>query len=316
MSKHTPSTQQQMAQAAVSTPDQALEPQAVYPAKAIRMGHLPVMQPFPVPQLQQLSPFLLLHHFGPRKVLPGTDPLAIDAHPHRGFEPVTFLFQGEIEHRDSRDNQGTLKAGDVQWITAGMGIVHSEKASPAFVEAGGTMEGIQLWVNLPAAKKMVQPAYQEFRAEGLGALSGEGWRMALVSGRHQVQDGARGSWSEGQGPAKTHTPVSTAKVYTDGEATWSIGVPEGHHAGLYLLDGRVRINGGPWTEKHHFVRFSTEGGVVQLEAEAGLRAIWLAGQPIDEPVVSHGPFVMNTQTEILQAMRDYQMGKMGMLLPN
>jgi redox-sensitive bicupin YhaK (pirin superfamily) len=287
-----------------------------YEAQAIRMGHLPVMQPFPLPRLQQLSPFLLLHHFGPRKVLPGVDPLGIDAHPHRGFEPVTFLFQGEIEHRDSRGNEGVLKVGDVQWMTAGRGIIHSEKASRAFVEAGGTLEGIQLWVNLPAEHKMVQPAYQEFRAADLTEVSGTGWRLALVSGTLPWREGhgADGEWPSAEGPARTHTPVTTAMLHAEDGAAWSLGLPAGQQAGLYVLDGAVTVN-GTRLDKYGFLRLGDEGGAVRLTAEGNLRALWMAGRPIDEPVVSHGPFVMNTQTQILEAMRDYQMGKMGVLLP-
>ena len=286
-----------------------------YPAESIRMGHLPVMQPFPLARLEQLSPFLLLHHFGPRKVLPGVDPLGVEAHPHRGFEPVTFPFQGEIQHRDSRGNEGLLQPGGVQWMTAGLGIVHSEKASKKFVEQGGTLEGIQLWVNVPAANKMGQPAYQDFSAQDLTALSGEDWRMAVVSGGVRVRSG-QDAWQEAKGPARTFTPVTTAMVHAEPGATLSIDVPAGQQAGFYLLDGSLDLADGTRASKFDFLRFSAEGGEVTFTVTETLRGLWLAGEPIDEPMVSHGPFVMNTSTEIMEAMRDYQMGKMGMLVPS
>ena len=146
------------------------------------MGHLPLVQPLPTQRVDQVDPFLLLHHFGPIEAEPGFDPIDLGPHPHRGFEPVTFLYQGGLRHRDSRGNTGHLEAGDVQWMTAGMGIIHSERASQRFLEEGGTLEGIQLWVNLAAKNKMVQPRYQDIKAASIPTLNIDGSELRVVAG--------------------------------------------------------------------------------------------------------------------------------------
>lgn len=275
----------------------------VYSADALQMGEVTVLQPLPLPQLEQVSPFLLLHHFGPFDIEPGHNPMDIGAHPHRGFEPVTFLFQGELEHKDSRGNEGVIRAGGVQWMTAGMGIVHSERASKNIVEQGGTLEGIQLWVNLPASMKAVQPRYQQADADQIPQLEGDLQGVALVAGQIGSQKGA----------IETHTPVLAAMLNLDQDQHLEIPVPEGQQSLIYILDGNLEI-GETRAMSHQMITFSEAGDSISIKAMRPTKALLLSGQAIDEPVVSWGPYVMNTQTEIMEAMRDYQMGKMGILI--
>jgi quercetin 2,3-dioxygenase len=278
----------------------------ILPSREIDMGGLRIKQPLPTARVEQISPFLLLHHFGPTPVEAGDDPLDLGPHPHRGFEPVTFLYQGGIRHKDSRGNEGILQGGDVQWMTAGRGIIHSERASKAFLESGGTMEGIQLWVNLPKKDKMAQPGYQDIKAAQLPVwASPDGLaHLRVVAGDYQGL----------KGPARTHTPILAlqAELQTGGFA--AIELPEGFNALAYILSGELSLNDNFSYSAEHLIYFRNDGEGFTLRAQAPSRVLILAGQPIDEPVASWGPYVMNTQTEIMEAMRDYQMGKMGVYI--
>jgi quercetin 2,3-dioxygenase len=278
----------------------------ILPSREIDMGGLRIKQPLPTARVEQISPFLLLHHFGPTPVEAGDDPLDLGPHPHRGFEPVTFLYQGGIRHKDSRGNEGILQGGDVQWMTAGRGIIHSERASKAFLESGGTMEGIQLWVNLPKKDKMAQPGYQDIKAAQLPVwASPDGLaHLRVVAGDYQGL----------KGPARTHTPILAlqAELQTGGFA--AIELLEGFNALAYILSGELSLNDNFSYSAEHLICFRNDGEGFTLRAQAPSRVLILAGQPIDEPVASWGPYVMNTQTEIMEAMRDYQMGKMGVYI--
>jgi hypothetical protein len=276
----------------------------ILPAHLLDMGGTQVKQPLPTQRVECVDPFLLLHHFGPTKVEPGGDPLDVGPHPHRGFEPVTFLYQGGIRHRDSRGNTGELRGGDVQWMTAGRGIIHSERASRDFLEAGGTMEGIQLWVNLPAAKKMIQPSYQDIKADRIPALEGTGYRVRVVAGE---LDGVHG-------PAVTQTPVNAWQVTLEPEGRVSLEIPAGHNAFLYILSGHLRLNDNFDYGGETGIYFRNDGAGIVLTGIEPSQVLVLTGEPIDEPVASWGPYVMNTQTEIMEAMRDYQLGKMGVYI--
>lgn len=276
----------------------------ILPAETMDMGSTKVKQPLPTVRVEQISPFLLLHHFGPTTVEAGGDPLDVGPHPHRGFEPVTFLYQGGIRHKDSRGNEGLLQGGDVQWMTAGMGIIHSEKASLDFLRHGGTMEGIQLWVNLPRKHKMVQPNYQDIKAENIPVIEGIGARLRVVAGNQGGQTG----------PAKTHTPILALQLSLQPDGFQEIQIPVGFNAFAYVVKGEVQLNEN-WSYKaEHLLHFKNDGAGIALRGKVESEVLIMAGEPIDEPVAQWGPYVMNTQTEIMQAMRDYQMGKMGVYI--
>lgn len=269
----------------------------------INMGDTQVKQALPTNKVDQISPFLLLHHFGPQAAEPGQDPLDVGPHPHRGFDPVTFLFSGGILHRDSRDNEGVLQGGDVQWMSAGRGIIHSERASADFLAQGGTMEGIQLWVNVPASQKMAQPSYQDIKAADMPAITEDEGRVQwqLVAGEHAGHSG----------PARTHTPLLAMTGHLQAGGHTAIHIAPSFNALLYIVGGRIKLNGNWDYPDGHLLHFRQDGDGITIEALEDSRVLLLAGEPIDEPVASYGPFVMNTQSEIMEAMRDYQMGKMG-----
>ncbi|MCO6493132.1 MAG: pirin family protein [Phaeodactylibacter sp.] len=267
------------------------------------MGGTKVKQPLPTLKVDQVDPFLLLHHFGPTAVAPGTDPLGVGPHPHRGFEPVTFLYSGGIRHKDSRGNEGILRSGDVQWMTAGRGIIHSERASSEFLEKGGTMEGIQLWVNLPKEHKMAQPAYQDIKAAQIPEIVEDDGKVRL----RLVAGGYKGK----RGPAYTFTPILALQAAFAAGGYAELEIPEHFNALLYILSGEAQLNGNFSYQGETMLHFRDDGEGITLRATADTQALLLAGMPIGEPVAQWGPYVMNTQTEIMEAMRDYQMGKMG-----
>lgn len=265
------------------------------------MAGAKVRQALPTQQLEQISPFLLLHHFGPTKVEPGAEGFDLGPHPHRGFEPVTFLYQGGLRHKDSRGNEGILEAGDVQWMTAGMGIIHSEQVSKAFRESGGLLEGIQLWVNLPKAQKMVQPRYQDIKAASIPVIKEDGIEIKVVAGAYKGT----------KGPALTYTPIKAWQIKANQGAQTTIEIPADYNAILYIVKGKLVSANGFEYAAETLLQYKLDGETIFIKAVEDSEILLLAGQPIDEPVAQWGPYVMNTQTELLEAMRDYQMGKMG-----
>lgn len=267
----------------------------------LNVGSAEVKQPLPTTRVDQISPFLLLHHFGPTKVSPGKDPLGVGPHPHRGFEPVTFLYSGGIRHKDSRGNEGLLNGGDVQWMTSGMGIIHSEMASQSFLENGGVMEGIQLWVNLPKKHKMEQPRYQDIKAKTMPVITEDKVNLTLVAGNFRDQTG----------PAQTFTPILAVKADFQAGGQTFIEIPEHFNAMAYILNGEIQLSSEFSYEDETLLYFKNDGNGFHLQANRDSRVLILAGEPINEPVAQWGPYVMNTQTEIMEAMRDYQKGKMG-----
>ena len=276
----------------------------VLPAAALDMGGTTVHQPLPTQRVPQIDPFLLLHHFGPWQIEPGgRDPLDVGPHPHRGFEPVTFLYAGGLRHRDSRGNTGHPAGGDVQWMTAGRGIIHSERASRAFVDAGGTLEGIQLWVNLGPEHKMVQPRYQDIKAADIPTVSLPGGaELRLVAGAYGGRPGA----------ADTYSPVIAWQLTLSAGQEAAVATPADHNFAAYLLNGGVANQHGFEYGPRTLLHYRNDGDGILLRGLAeGSRLLLLGGRPLGAPVVSHGPFVMNDQTQILEAMRDYQMGRMG-----
>ncbi|MFK8161420.1 MAG: pirin family protein [Lewinella sp.] len=278
----------------------------ILPAQAIRMGALTVHQPLPTQRVEQIDPFLLLHHFGPLEAERGIDPLDVGPHPHRGFEPVTFLYSGGIRHHDSRGNTGYLKSGDVQWMTAGMGIIHSERSSKEFLESGGKLEGIQLWVNLAPEHKMVQPRYQDMKAEDFPQIEFPGGGILKV---------VAGSFNGLKGLAQTHSPLLAWQLELPAGAMVNLPVPTNFNFAAYLIDGEVKTANSFNYAGRTLLNFRQDGEGVTLTGAAPLtRILLLGGLPLGAPLAQHGPFVMNTQTEILEAMRDYNMGKMGVYI--
>jgi quercetin 2,3-dioxygenase len=276
-------------------------------AHPMDMGGLPIRQPLPTQQIEQIDPFLLLHHAdvkAPKHVKP--DHAGVGPHPHRGFSPVTFIFKGGVHHRDSRGNDSTIYAGGAQWMNAGMGIMHSERPPDDIHEIGGRQEIIQLWINTPAEHKMDQPAYYPLSAEEAPVINSEDGK---VTGRV-----FSGEVLGVKGPIPYHTIVNSATLEFKKNGKISIPLPESHNAFIYLLDGKLNVEGFGMVEALHLVHFKNDGAGIALEGLEDTRVLLLSGKPINEKVISHGPFVMNNQTQIMEAMRDYQMGKMGILI--
>ncbi len=269
------------------------------------MGGMPIRQPFPTMNVQQIDPFLLLHH-ADVKVPANIDPDhgGVGPHPHRGFSPVTFIFKGGVHHRDSRGNDSVIYAGGAQWMNAGMGVVHSERPPVDIHEIGGRQEIIQLWINTPAAHKMDQPNYIPLSSENVPQRTSGNVNLKVFSGE---VDGLNG-------PIPSYTEVNAATLELKKGARFSTTLPADHNVVIYLLDGKLNIDKYGLAEGLHAVLFKKDGEGIGFEALEDTRVLLLSGKPLDEKVVSHGPFVMNTQTQILEAMRDYQMGKMGVLI--
>ena len=254
---------------------------------------------------QHTSPFLLLDYAEPYEFAASDKPRGVGEHPHRGFETVTIAYQGEIDHRDSAGNAGSIGAGDVQWMTAASGVVHEELHGADFTKRGGAFEMIQLWVNLPKAHKMSAPRYQEMHKDQIPVVdlpNGAG-TLRVIAGE------AFGS----KGPAETVTPVNLWDLSLSKGAKTDLELPDSSTTLLLVLSGTIGIGDGDKAGPGELARFSRDGTHVTLEALEDARAVLLNGTPIDEPVVAHGPFVMNTREEISEAISDFQNGKMGRL---
>jgi redox-sensitive bicupin YhaK (pirin superfamily) len=260
---------------------------------------------------RKISPFVLLDYAVPFEY-PPTDngQRGVGPHPHRGFETVTVAFEGSVAHHDSAGNAGVIGPGDVQWMTAGSGVLHKEYHEKSFARAGGRMHMMQLWVNLPKAHKMDPPRYQTLLAGQMGVAE-------LPSGAGQVRVVA-GEYEGVKGPAKTVTPINMFDIRLHPGGRVKLSFPEHENTALMVLEGDVRINSGPSGGKADaaatdFVLFENEGEDIVVEARSEARALLLNGQPIDEPVTQYGPFVMNTQQEIREAIADFNSGKFGCL---
>jgi redox-sensitive bicupin YhaK (pirin superfamily) len=263
----------------------------------------PVRTLFPSDGVKELSPFLLLDYAGPARFGPSNQPRGVEEHPHRGFETVTISYQGSVDHRDSGGNSGTINPGDVQWMTAASGVVHEEKHGKDFTTKGGDFEMVQLWVNLPAAYKMSKPHYQ-------GILNIDIPRVELGTGAYARV--IAGELNGVKGPAKTFTPVNVFDLRLAAGGTGKLSLPVGHNSAIVLLRGDVVVNGSSTLKGTAQVApLSVSGETVLLEAKAQSLILVLSGEPINEPVASYGPFVMNTQAELRQAAEDYHAGKMG-----
>ncbi|MEZ5172676.1 MAG: pirin family protein [Bacteroidia bacterium] len=279
----------------------------ILPAYEIEMGELRVKQAFPTQKVDYPDPFLLLHH-ARFETDPDIDPKhqGVSPHPHRGFSPVTFIFEGGVHHRDSRGNNSVVYENGVQWMNAGMGIMHSERPPRDIAEHGGVQELIQMWVNTPAVSKMKQPEYFAVNDENVPKWKSPNGTSVirifsgLVNGIH--------------GPVNTPTPVNSATIELSQAENIQIEVPENHTAFVYLLDGKINIPGYGQVEAEHAVFFNNDAVHIGLQGMENTRLLFMSGKPLNEPMASRGPFVMSNETELLVAMRDYRMGKMGILI--
>ncbi|NJB83898.1 pirin family protein [Wenyingzhuangia aestuarii] len=269
------------------------------------MGPIELRQPIPSQKIQRVDPFLLLHHYGPYPINKQSNPFDLGAHPHRGFEPITFLIEGEQKHRDSLGNVQTIKSGGVQWITSGKGILHAEGPTPEFVEKGGSLEGIQLWLNLPRSKKMMEPNYQQADLEQMETIDFNKGTLTVIAGEQKGKKGV----------IKTQTPVNAFWVDLETNGEVFVEIPNNQDALVYLIKGAVTVN---TLEELIYgetamATFNNNGDGFTLKAKEVSKLLVLSGEPIDEPVVMEGPFVMNSRRETYQAFIDYQEGKMGNL---
>jgi len=266
----------------------------------------PVRTLFAYPNLGPvLSPFLLLDYAGPAEFSPTAERRGVGEHPHRGFETVTIVYEGEVEHRDSSGGGGRIGPGDVQWMTAAAGVVHEEFHGREFARRGGRFEMVQLWVNLPAAKKLSPPGYQAL-------LDGEIPAIPLPQAQGTVRVIA-GEFAGARGPAHTFTPIEVWDLRLTSGGTTQLPVPDGHTTALVVLRGSVRVNGSEALEAAEVGLFDRAGRSISVATASDTSALLLCGEPIDEPIVGQGPFVMNTREEIRQAMMDYASGRMGRL---
>jgi quercetin 2,3-dioxygenase len=252
---------------------------------------------------RHLSPFLLLDYAAPSHFAPAERPRGVGEHPHRGFETVTIVYQGEVAHRDSVGNAGLIGPGDVQWMTAASGILHEEFHSPAFTRSGGSMEMAQLWINLPAKDKMSAPRYQTILNDSIP-------RLEFPDGVGSVRVIA-GSYEGTPGPAATSSPLNVWDVHLHAGRNVTLPIARGHTTAVAVLRGAISANGSKRVGAAELVVLDRSGDEVSIEAELDSTLLLLSGEPIDEPIVGYGPFVMNTRLEIETAMNDFQQGKFG-----
>ena len=272
-----------------------------HPAYRDDIADLSTIRPLPGPDVEQIDPFLFLNHHGPQVYPPDNRGLPFGPHPHRGFETVTFIVEGELAHRDSAGHESVIRAGGVQWMTAGRGIVHAEVSPDAFRRRGGPLEILQLWVNLPARLKMTEPRYVGLQRDAIPAV-------ATPDGRGVVHLIA-GSWDGAAGAVDSLTGVFMSTVELAAGARVVLDGIGGRTVFLYVVRGRVRAGGGGTASTRQLAELSIEGDRLLVEAIDASVLLLGHATPIGEPVVAHGPFVMNTHDEIVAAVRDYQAGR-------
>jgi redox-sensitive bicupin YhaK (pirin superfamily) len=275
---------------------------AVHPAQRDDIADLVTRRPVPGPRLQQVDPFLFLNHHGPQVYAPGSSGLPFGPHPHRGFETVTFILEGELTHKDSAGHESSIYAGGVQWMTAGRGLVHAEISSEAFKRAGGPLEILQLWVNLPSRLKMTDPRYVGLQRDAIPSIKTEDGRgtVNLISGR----------WRGQTGPIESLTGIVMTTIALQAGGRVGFDGLAGRNVFLYAARGAIVANGTA-AEAFDLVQLDVDGDGVEIEASQDSVLLFGHGAPIGEPVVAYGPFVMNTREEIVAAVRDYQAGLFG-----
>ncbi|MFB8343366.1 pirin family protein [Brucella cytisi] len=252
---------------------------------------------------EHISPFLHLDYAGPEQFAPTATPRGVGSHPHRGFETVTIVYQGEVEHRDSTGSGGMIGPGDVQWMTAAAGILHEERHSKAFTEQGGTLEMAQLWVNLPAKDKSAPAAYQTVLDRDIPtvALPDEAGIVRVIAGNYAGH----------AGPARTFTPIDLWDLRLKQCGSVVFDLPDQHTTGLAILRGTITVNGNRSARDAQFVLLDRKGGSFEVTADSDATVLVLSGEPLEEPVAMRGPFVMNTNEELQDAFADFRTGKFG-----
>jgi hypothetical protein len=274
----------------------------VYRAVPAHMPDLMTFRAIPTPRIEHLDPFLFINHHGPEVYKPGNRGLPFGPHPHRGFETLTFIFDGDIVHWDSNGFKSTIHEGGVQWMTAGSGLIHSEQSSEKFQEEGGPVEIIQLWMNLPASHKMIPPDYHGFEKEQLIKITDEDRKNEV----HLIS----GTYAGKSGPMQSLTGLTMMTVDIDAEGSFQIEIPAACETLFYVVRGSVSVNGKE-ARMHDLVRFNHDEGSIAVSAAKDAKLIVGYGKPFNEPIVAQGPFVMNSESEIREAFMDYQQGKLG-----
>lgn len=254
---------------------------------------------------RDISPFLLLDYAGPTEFPPTDKVKGVGEHPHRGFETVTIVYDGEVEHRDSSGGGGIIKKGDVQWMTAASGLVHEERHGREFAKTGGPFEMVQLWVNLPAKYKKSSPRYQGIKNENIPVI-----QLADGAGSARI---IAGEYDGTKGPAHTFSPVNIWDMKLNAGKKIILNVPVGHTASVFVLSGKVKLDDGTFVENADIAFLSHDGNSFGMEILEDSKVLFLGGEPLNEPIIGYGPFVMNTQREIGEAFRDFEEGRMGVL---
>jgi len=273
---------------------------ARHPAYRDDIGDLVTRRPVPGPGVDQVDPFLFLNHHGPQTYAPGNNGLPFGPHPHRGFETVTFILDGELAHNDSGGGESIIEAGGIQWMTAGSGLIHAELSPAAFKRDGGPMEILQLWVNLPSRLKMTTPNYVGLQADDLPTFTADGVTVEPVSGE----------WLGVTAPIQSLIDIHLAVLRFTPGAAFTAPVAPGRNVFLYVVRGQVSVAGAP-VQPWDLVTLNPDGEAVGIQATEDAVVLLGHALPIGEPVFAHGPFVMNTREEIVQAVQDYQAGKFG-----
>lgn len=273
----------------------------ILPAQQLMMGTTQIKQPLPTNTVRQIDPFLLLHHAGPFQIEAGENPMHVPPHPHRGFSPVTFVFDGGVEHKDSLGNHQIIRSGGIQWIDSGSGIVHSESVSEKFIKEGGKFQIIQLWINLPKSKKMIRPAYIGKQREEIPSFSTGLGYFQVVAGEINGLQGAH----------DPELPLQIGMGNMDEGDVLQFDIPF-ENSFIYILEGQLEIDGQEVNANQLALLDQSEKSI-QAKVLQSTKVLFCAGDALNEPMAQYGPFVMNTQTEIMTAMRDYESGKMGVL---
>jgi redox-sensitive bicupin YhaK (pirin superfamily) len=260
------------------------------------IGELHTWRPLPNDEIQQIDPFLFLNHHGPQVYPPRNRGLPFGPHPHRGFETVTFIAEGSLTHRDTGGHESVIETGGVQWMTAGRGLEHEEVSPPEFLERGGPLEILQLWINLPSRLKFTEPRYVGLQKDQIASFENGGVTVNLISGE----------WSGHRGPIESITDVQMMTVALTAGSRIVLPAPRGRNVFFYIVRGKLTIG-----DAFHLVDWNDDGDDIDVEAVDDSFILFGHAKPYGEPVVAHGPFVMNTREEIVQAIRDYQMGKFG-----
>jgi redox-sensitive bicupin YhaK (pirin superfamily) len=271
-------------------------------SRDVQMGPNTIAQPLPSSGISQADPFLLIHHAGPKNYNPGDNALSVDAHPHRGFDPVTFVFNGEVEHKDSLGNHSIIGAGGVQWITAGKGIVHSEKTPASFREKGGMFEIIQLWINVPKSQKYSEPTYQGFASHEIPQFQSDDkkTRLSIFAGKYK----------DLSGPVRTRNDIQAYTAYLEKDGQIDLEFEPELNVIIYQLGGHTTTNSTEISDKQ-LVIFKREESGISIKAAVISRLLILAGAPLREPIFQYGPFVLNSKEELIDTIRDFETGKMG-----